>query len=350
MPVGIIGYGVYIPKFRIKVHEIARVWNEDGETMSRGLGISEKAVPGLDEDTTTMAVEAARNAVKQSGIDPCKIGALYVGSESHPYAVNPTASTVAEAIAAGPGDFTCADLEFACKAGTAGIQMCMGMVAANQIEYGIAIGSDTAQGRPGDALEYAAAAGACAVILGKDGILAEIEGTYSYSTDTPDFFRREGENFPSHGSRFTGKPAYFRHVINGAQGLMNKLGLTADDFDYACFHSPNGKFPIIAANTLQIPYEKVEPALVVRSIGNTYSASSMLSMARLLDICEPDQRILMVAYGSGAGSDAFSLKTTDLLLEKRDIVPKVDDYMHNKVYLDYAIYAKHRGKFLDLAA
>jgi len=348
MQVGIVGYGVYIPKFRIKVHEIARVWNEDGETMAKGLGVSEVSVPDLDEDTTTIAVEAARNAIKQSGIDPRKIGALYVGSESHPYAVNPTASTVAEAISAGPGDFTCADLEFACKAGTAGIQMCMGMVAAGQIEYGVAIGSDCAQGRPGDALEYSASAGACALILGQKGIIAEIEGTYSYSTDTPDFFRREGENFPSHGSRFTGKPAYFRHVLNGATGLMTKLGLTVEDFDYACFHSPNGKFPIIAANTLKIPFEKVEPSLVVRAIGNTYSASAMLSMARLLDICEPDQRILMVAYGSGAGSDAFSLKTTDLLLEKRDQVPKVDDYVNNKVYIDYAIYAKHRGKILDM--
>ncbi len=348
MQVGIVGYGVYIPKFRIKVQEIARVWNQDGETMAKGLGVSEISVPDIDEDTTTMAVEAARSAIKQSEIEPCNIGALYVGSESHPYAVNPTASTVAEAICAGPGDFTCADLEFACKAGTAGIQMCMGMVAAGQIEYGIAIGSDTAQGRPGDALEYTASAGACAVIVGRTGRIAEIEGTYSYSTDTPDFFRREGENFPSHGSRFTGKPAYFRHVISGAKGLMTKLGLTVDDFDYASFHSPNGKFPIIAASTLQIPFEKVEPSLVVRAIGNTYSASAMIGLARILDIAEPDQRILMVAYGSGAGSDAFSIKTTDLLLETRDRIPSVDDYMNNKVYMDYALYAKHRGKILDM--
>lgn len=349
MSVGVVGYGVYVPKFRIKVQEIARVWNEDGDTMSKGLGVSEVAVPDIDEDATTMAVEATRNALKQSGVDPCKIGALYVGSESHPYAVNPTASTVAEAISAGPGDFTCADLEFACKAGTAGIQMCMGMVASGQIEYGVAIGTDCAQGRPGDALEYSASAGACALILGRENILAEIEGTYSYSTDTPDFFRREGENFPSHGSRFTGKPAYFRHVINGAKGLMEKLKLTVDDFDYACFHTPNGKFPVIAATTLQIPYEKVEPSLVVRNIGNTYSAASMLGLARILDICEPDQRILVVAYGSGAGSDAFSFVTTDNILENRDRVPSIDDYMSNKVYIDYAIYAKHRGKILDMA-
>ena len=74
----------------------------------------------------------------------------------------------------------------------------------------------------------------------------------------------------------------------------------------------------------------------------------MLGLARLLDICEPDQRILVVAYGSGAGSDAFSFVTTEKILENRDRVPSIDDYISNKVYIDYAIYAKHRGKILDM--
>lgn len=119
---------------------------------------------------------------------------------------------------------TAADLEFACKAGTAGIQLCMGLVKSGIIKYGVAIGADTAQGAPGDALEYTAAAGGAAYIIGNDGCLANIIDTYSYTTDTPDFYRREGSPYPKHGGRFTGEPAYFKHIISAAKGIMEKQG------------------------------------------------------------------------------------------------------------------------------
>ena len=146
--VGIYSYGVYIPRYRIKVPEIARVWGASADDITRGLGVYEKSVPDLDEDTATIAVEAARAALRRRDeIDPKNIGAIYVGSESHPYAVKPTACTVGEAIGATP-NMTAADYEFACKAGTAGIQTCMGLVKSGMIPLGIAIGADVAQGAP----------------------------------------------------------------------------------------------------------------------------------------------------------------------------------------------------------
>jgi len=122
MDVGIVGYGAYVPMYRIKAEEIAKVWGADANSIKRGLAIEEKSVPGPDEDTATISVEAARHALKMAQIDPQDIGAIYIGSESHPYAVKPTATIVAEAIEATP-NLTAADLEFACKAGTAGIQI-----------------------------------------------------------------------------------------------------------------------------------------------------------------------------------------------------------------------------------
>ena len=117
--VGIVGYGAHVPSYRIKVEEIAKVWGDDPVALSNGLVVNEKSVPSADEDTATIAVTAARYALARAKIDPSKIGAVYVGSESHPYAVKPTASIVAEAVCATP-KLTAADLEFACKAGTAG--------------------------------------------------------------------------------------------------------------------------------------------------------------------------------------------------------------------------------------
>ncbi len=345
--VGIIGYGVYIPRYRIKTEEIARVWGEEGEKLARGLGVYEKSVPGADEDVATISVEAARNAVKYAGIDPKDIGAVYVGSESHPYAVKPTGTIVAEAIEC-TYEMTCADYEFACKAGTAAIQTCMGLVKSDMIKVGLAIGSDTAQGRPGDALEYSAAAGGVAILIGKKDPVATIERTCSFTTDTPDFWRREGEDFPSHGARFTGEPAYFRHVGEGAKLLFKQTKTTVDDWDYFVFHMPNGKFPIAMGKQLGVPQEKLQDSLVVEKIGNTYSGSAMMGLARILDIAKPGDRICMVSYGSGAGSDAFAIKVEDHIEDHRGKVPTVDDYVARKTYVEYATYAKYRRKIKAL--
>ncbi len=340
---GIVGYGVYIPSYRIKVEEIAKVWGDNAQAVSRGLVVNEKSVPASDEDTATISVEAARNALKRANIDPQKIGAVYVGSESHPYAVKPTATIVAEAVEASP-DLTAADLEFACKAGTAGMQVCMGLVDAGNVEYGLAIGADTAQGAPSDALEYTASAGGAAYLIGSQDTVADFEGTYSFTTDTPDFYRREGKPYPRHGGRFTGEPAYFKHVLSGAKGMMEKMGTEASDYDHAVFHQPNGKFYIRAAKKLGFTEEQYKTGLLTPMIGNTYSGATPLGLAAILDIAQPGERIFAVSYGSGAGSDAFSITVNDKIEEKRDLAPKVQEMIQNKEYVDYAVYAKFKGK------
>ena len=138
--VGIITYGVYIPRFRIRVDEIARVWGANSDEITGGLGVFEKSVPDLDEDTATIAVEAARAAMARRAVDPEEIGAVYVGSESHPYAVKPTACTVGEAIRATP-NMTAADYEFACKAGTEAMFVALGLVESGRVEYAMGIGA-----------------------------------------------------------------------------------------------------------------------------------------------------------------------------------------------------------------
>jgi hydroxymethylglutaryl-CoA synthase len=342
---GIVSYGVYIPKFRIRVEEIARVWGDKSD-VSQSLLVYEKSVPDMDEDAVTIAVEAARNAIMRADLDPSRIGAIYVGSESHPYAVKPTGTIVGEAVCAG-SCFTTADFEFACKAGTAAVQACLGLVSSGLIDLGLAIGSDVSQGAPGDMLEYTAAAGGAAFVIGCRDLAAEIDGFYSFTTDTPDFWRREGMPYPEHGGRFTGEPAYFKHVTSAARGLMERLGTKPNDYDYAVFHQPNGKFPLRVAAKLGFTKAQIEPGLVVPMIGNTYSGSSLLGLAATLDIARPGEKIFLVSFGSGAGSDAFSIVVEDRIEEIRSSAPSVRDYVGKAEYLDYAIYAKHKSKLKE---
>jgi len=342
-PVGIAGYGAYVPRYRLPGSEISRVWTESNSKSP----VREKAVPGLDEDTATMSIEAARNAMARANIDPQTVRAVWVGSESHPYAVKPTGTIVAEAIGATPGVLA-ADWQFACKAGTEAMQAGIGFVGSGMADYVISIGMDTAQGRPGDALEYTAGAGGAAFILGPaETALVVIQRSLSYVSDTTDFWRRPSTHYPSHAERFSGDPGYFGHIIPAAEQMMAKMETTPTDYAYVVFHQPNPKFPTRALADLGFTPEQWKTGLLVPEIGNTYAGSAMIGLAAVLDVAQPGQRILMVSYGSGAGSDAFDLLVTERIVAAQKRAPSTRDYIQRRVPIDYAQYVRMRKKLAD---
>jgi hydroxymethylglutaryl-CoA synthase len=323
-PVGIVGYGAYVPRPRMPAASIAATWGAAG---NGSLPVQRKSAPSIDEDTVTMSIEAARNALRRAAIAPDRIRAVWVGTESKPYAVKPSATIVAEAIGATPA-VSAADMEFACKAGSEAMQTAVAFVGSGMAEYALAIGMDAAQSKPGDALEYTAAAGGAAYVFGPaEESLAVVEASHSHVTDTPDFFRRQHMHYPEHGHRFTGLPAYQSHTRGAAEALMEAVGAQPSDYRWAVFHQPNPKFPRRVARSLGFTEEQLGPGLVVDHIGNTYSGSSLLGLAAILDVAEVGDRIFFCSYGSGAGSDAFSLVANGRLDAARDGAPRVGDYL-----------------------
>ncbi|MEI6222725.1 MAG: hydroxymethylglutaryl-CoA synthase [bacterium] len=300
---GIIGFGSYIPSNRIAASTISLT-----NPHSPPPGVVSKSAPDPDEDAVTMGIEAAHVALSKGNISPSAIQSVFVGSESHPYAVKPSATIIAHALGIGPW-YMAADTQFACKAGTAALQFTLGLVKSGMIATGMAIGSDTAQAAPGDVLEYTAGAGAAAIILGSDPhkIIATIDQTLSFSSDTPDFWRRPGEEHPQHAGRFTAGPSYFHHVVSCGKRLLEISELQPQDFTYLVLHQPNLKFPQKAAAMLGFTPGQLEASLLVREIGNCYAASSMLALCSALGKAKPGEKVFMVSFGSGAGSDGFIL-------------------------------------------
>ncbi len=342
-PVGIVGYGAYVPRYRLPASEVARIWKGGRDEEP----VKEKSVPGLDEDVITMSIEAARNALKRARIDPQDIRAVWVGSESHPYAVKPSSTVVAEAIGASTS-IQAGDWEFACKAGTEAMVAAIAMVGSGMGRYALAIGCDTAQGRPGDALEYTAAAGGAAYIFGPaEESLAVVEATYSYVTDTPDFWRRAEQRYPSHGQRFTGEPAYFKHITEAGKRLMSDAGLKPEDFQYAVFHQPNTKFPQRAGKLLGFTPEQIKTGLLSPQIGNTYAAAAILGLTAILDEAKPGDRILLVSFGSGAGSDAFLITVKEAIRERQKLAAATREYIARRTEIDYGMYVRLRRKLAD---
>ncbi|MBI2018107.1 hydroxymethylglutaryl-CoA synthase [Candidatus Daviesbacteria bacterium] len=339
--IGIVSYGVYIPIFRIKPSQIAQAWGKGFGEIEKSLGVYEKTVASYDEDAITLAVEASYQALVNAQIKPQQIDAITVGSESHPYAVKPSSTTVAGILGL-PEELLAVDLEFACKAGTAGIQLLADFSQAGHAKYCLAVGSDVAQSRPSDVLEYTASSAAAAFILGKSNIIANIVDFTSFSSDTPDFWRRDSEKFPSHAGRFTGSPAYFAHVLGASERMFEKTKMKPQDFDYAVFHMPNAKFPKEAAKKLGFTPKQLEAGFIVPQIGNPYSASSMIGLAAILDVAKAGDKIFMCSYGSGAGSDAFMFEVTkEITAHQKRNQETVTKQIKDKEYIDYSLIAKN---------
>ena len=332
---GIVGYGVYTSRFRIKEGSI------------------ERSVPFIDEDSITAAVEAGKLALIHSGIDNSHVGKIYVGSESNPYAVKPIASKVAQVLKLGEENedvqgVDAVDTEFACKAATSMFKDAASLVnyPKSNIKYAMVIGTDNSQAAPRDCpggeLDLFVGYGAAAFIFGKQDVIAEIEGWYSCTSDTPDFWRRDGEPHPMHGGRFTGDPAYFKHIRMSSKKLMERLNLQIGDVDYFVAHQPNVQFPVRIAKELGFKEEQYVPMLQVAKFGNTYSGASPVGLAAVLDIAKPDDRILVASYGSGAGSDAYSLITTSQLLDKRHRQKMTIAYQAQNPFLEHVDYTTYR--------
>ncbi len=161
-------------------------------------------------------------------------------------------------------------------------------------------------------------------------------------SDTPDFFRRPHQYYPQHGHRFTGEPAYFKHTYYAAQHLMEELGYAPQDYAMVIFHQPNSKFPRRVAQRLGFTEEQLKPGFLVEVIGNAYAGSSPLGFAAALDEARPGDRILLVSFGSGAGSDALSFTATERILKNDDSLVRARDYIARRQEIDYGTYCRYR--------
>jgi len=344
--VGIAGWGAYVPAYRVSAEEIARHWGADPK-VPISLGVKEKSVAGPDEDSVTIAWEAAMNALARAQIEPSEVGMVFIGSESKPYAVKPSATIIADALGIAP-ETMAVDAEFACRAASEGMRHALSMVENGTIRHALIIGSDTAQGAPGDVLEYTAASGGAAFVISNENVVANFIDAYTYVTDTPDFWRRDGSQYPNHGEGFTGEPAYFHHLVSAIKHLMDKHSLKPSDITYFVPHQPNARFPLKLAKMLGFKKEQVVLGLTTADIGNTYNASAFMGMTRVLDNASPGDLILMAPFGSGAGADAYLFEATDRIEEAKGLARKTQEYFDRRKEIDYATYLRYRGKIKKL--
>ncbi|HUY00323.1 MAG TPA: hydroxymethylglutaryl-CoA synthase [Candidatus Deferrimicrobium sp.] len=330
----VCGYGCYIPRFRIKREEIQNVWGHfEGK-------IKEKAVMGYDEDTTTMAVEAAKNAIANAKVKREDISVIAVGSSSPPYALRSMAAELAMAIGISQNS-RFLDFKESEKAGTTALLTCSDIIA-NQGGLGLVVGSDAPISIASDSIENAYGASAAALIVGKSKGLAELEGSATASIEfIADRFRKDGSLLVEDlGIPQYYQMAYTKSIQQAVTQLLGNLGLKATDFQHVFIQGHDTQEPTRVLRKIGVDKTKLNTN-TINLIGDTAAASVLTGLVGLLEIANPGERILCVSYGSGAGSDAFSV----LVKEKQEIlenVPIMNTYLENKNFIDYNQYLKFK--------
>lgn len=351
METGIISYGVAIPRRRITAQEIWDTWKNLATSFFDLLSISERGVTGPEEDTLTLGVAAARQALERSGVAPEKIGVILFGSGTSPYATKAAATVVVDALGL-PNHTLATDIQCADKSGSTALWLAAGMIEAGLVEYALVIGADTINRHtpPGMVLEYVASAGAVAFVLGKEKPIATLEAWASHSHDQNDYFRVEGERYIQPGAGFYGWVANWGlldHVVPAGKALFEKTGLSPEDFSKFAVPQKTGLRPLMTMGQLNLDMMQVLPYVLTSQIGDCGAAGVLLSLAHILDFAEPGERIGVLDYGAGAGCEAWSIVCTDALEERRPQRGLVVELLDDKIMVDYATMLKYEQKLLQ---
>ena len=352
---GIVSYGTFIPRFRLAPEEVWKTWahRHTAKSTRNVIGVSERTVNRWDEDPTTMAVEAVREAIGRSGLHAQDVGALIFGSCTSVFATKPACPTIAEAAGLSPA-IQATDCQFAAKSGTAALQICHGLVLSRLARFAMAVGADSMSKHVAPNTypqEYTSGAAAGALLLGSVGQIATIEGVCSYVTDTPDYFRLEGDRYIVRGVHEDEESIGFEeHIESAVKAYLERHHAKPSDFDFVVLPNANKGARQSVLKDLGFSTRQAEAGTLTDRIGDTGSAAPLLGLSAVLDQANPGQRILLTAYGFGAGADAIGLRVTDRIAKYRmhrafgsSTIQKTE----RKEYLGYEDYLRMERKLLQ---
>lgn len=318
----ITGVGAYAPRFRISAEAFEDAWGQ-----FQAAGVNKKAVLAADEDSLTMAYEAATRALEASETDPGSIDWLGVASSRPPEVEEDLTARLGTML--NVSESTTRQLfTGSTRAGTRAF-WAGGNALEVDAQTALVVAADAPKGNPDDAVDHAAGAGAAAFILEHDGP-AMVADRAEYAAPYPGTrFRSSGENETQElGITQYDRQAFTETISGAAAGLEDEL-----EIDAAAIQAPDGKLPYRAADAAGVSTDEIQATATVHNLGNLGAASVPVSLATAL--AEDYESILAISYGSGAGADALIINVNSEL--------PTNTALEGTDPLSYAEYLRQRG-------
>ena len=332
--VGITSYGAYVPLYRL---DRMVIFSAIGWAAPAAPQPGEKAVANYDEDSISMGVAAAIDCL--NGSDREKIEGLYLATTTSPYKERQGAGIVATALDLCP-DIRTADFTDSLKAGTIALNSALDAIKGGSAKNVLVVASDSRLGAGAGLAEQAFGDGAAAFLLGDEGVIASLEGSYSITADLVDVWRSDVDTFVhTWEDRFIRDEGYMKLIPEAASKLMAKYNLGPTDFAKVAFYGPDVRTHGAIARRMGLTPEQVQDPLLT-TIGNTGAASSLMMLVAALEDAKPGDKILVVSYGNG--SDAVYFQVTDAIEKARDRKAIKRHLASKKQLTSYEKYARFR--------
>ncbi|MFC1926895.1 hydroxymethylglutaryl-CoA synthase family protein [Chloroflexota bacterium] len=332
MTAGITSYGAYIPLHRLSRAEISRAW---GNTDLGG----EKAVANFDEDSLSMAVEAAIDCIKDTG--PKAIDGLFLATTTSPYLERLGASIMAAALDMRQ-DIRTMDVTGSLRAGTTAFASALDSINAGAAKSIIMAASDCRLGAPAGTFEQALGDGAAALLLGEDDVIAKITESYSISDDFSGVWRAEGDSFVrSWEDRMVHDEGYSLILPEAISKLMKKCNLSAGDIAKVVYDCPSDfRRHSVVARKLGFDKSQLQDPMV-NTVGITGAAMAIMMLVAALEEARAGDKILFATYGNGA--DAFVLEVTEAIEKVRDRRGIKNHLASKRMLASYQTYLRWRN-------
>jgi hydroxymethylglutaryl-CoA synthase len=322
--VGITSAGTYLPVYRLNRDDIARLWG------GRSAG-GTKAVAGYDEDTVTMAAAAALECLGKAGRG---VEGLSLATTTAPYREKQSAAIVA-AVADLPAECHTADLTDSLRASSIALKSAVDAVKAGSAANVLVAAADCRLGAAKGTLEQSLGDGAAALMIGSEGVVAEIEGSYSVYNDFTDVWRNENDAYiKSAEQRFIDETGYLPTMQAAINGLLEKNKLALGDFSKIVYYASDARQHAGLARRMKLDKAQVQAPLYDKT-GNTGTAAAFLMLVAALETAEPGDRILFTAYGDGC--DAFALRVTEDIARIKE-KPLLSGKLDGKIPVSYGNY------------
>lgn len=329
--IGIKSFGAYIPVYRLSASELARAWGGRG-------GRGEIAVANYDEDSITMAVEAAIDCL--NGMDLAIPDGLYFASTTPPYDEKLSASIVAAATDLRDELFTL-DIGNSLRSGTGAIKAACDAIKGGSAKNVLVTASDCRLAPPASDFESVFGDGAAAFLIADEDVAVAIEDSYSISSDFVDVWKRaEDPYLRTWEDRFILEHGYREKLGIAISALLKKTGLSTKDFAKVVYYAPDARSHQRMIKQLKLEPEQVQ-APMFDAVGNTGAAFAPMMLVAALEEAKPGDRILWANYGDGA--DAFVLQVTDQI-EKARGRRGIKRHLESKMQiLNYEKYVRFRN-------
>lgn len=305
MSIGITGFGAYIPRLRLNRQAVvaANAWYAPE---LKGKGKGQRAMANWDEDSITMAVAAARDAL--GGQDHAqRIRQVLLASSSLPFAERLNAAVVAEALLVAE-TAEASDVTGSQCAALAGLSQAVAQVAVEGGET-LLVAADNRRTRAASAQELEYGDAAAALIIGRENLLAEVLGQASLTQDFIDHFRQSGRDFDYYGEeRWIRDEGVSRIVPQVIQQALAKSSVQASDVTHFIFPTSLAKMDAQIAKAAGFAEDSLVDSLGAE-VGNSGVGHALLMLAQVLESASPGQLIVLAQFGSGAR--AVVLRVTD---------------------------------------